>query len=419
MSWIDDVRAKVGRFVTVEKLPAGGSLQARADRAGGIALYFRAKRDGLEVRENIGLFDASVPPRSVAQSASGGWSLLGAKTRAGQLAAQHQQTRGGLGQVRREQAAQQRVMREERDALKSHTVAALFAAYVELLEQRGKVDVGDVRSTLRRFLARNPDLATLPARDATPQHFVRGLRVLAEEGKTREPGKVRSYAHAAFRTALLSISDPSIPLRFEAFRITNNPLAAVATTPAQPDKNPLHVDELRAFWHIACETPGERGALMRLHLLLGGQRIAQLLRLRRDDVHPDHIVLLDPKGKRTTARLHVVPLLPRAKIDLDTFTGAPYVFSKDGTAPYNPETFSAWETEAVGGAIAQFQPKRVRSGVETALARLGISLEVRAQLQSHGLGGIQARHYDAHDYLEEKRAALAALDHLVSGESAS
>ena len=41
------------------------------------------------------------------------------------------------------------------------------------------------------------------------------------------------------------------------------------------------------------------------------------------------------------------------------------------------------------------------------MAALGVSSDVRAQIQSHGLGGIQARHYDRHDYMPEKREALA------------
>jgi hypothetical protein len=53
--------------------------------------------------------------------------------------------------------------------------------------------------------------------------------------------------------------------------------------------------------------------------------------------------------------------------------------------------------------------KRVRSGVETLLAANGVSREVRGHLQSHGLTGVQARHYDGHDYLAEKRRALELL----------
>ncbi len=57
------------------------------------------------------------------------------------------------------------------------------------------------------------------------------------------------------------------------------------------------------------------------------------------------------------------------------------------------------------------------------LASLGVSSDVRAQLQSHGLGGIQMRYYDRHDYALEKRAAVELwaghLDRLKAGEVAS
>jgi hypothetical protein len=48
---------------------------------------------------------------------------------------------------------------------------------------------------------------------------------------------------------------------------------------------------------------------------------------------------------------------------------------------------------------------------------------VRAQLQSHGLGGVQQRHYDRHEYALEKRAALEKwarhLAALKSGKQAN
>jgi hypothetical protein len=39
----------------------------------------------------------------------------------------------------------------------------------------------------------------------------------------------------------------------------------------------------------------------------------------------------------------------------------------------------------------------------------GVSREIRGQLQSHGLTGVQARHYDGHDYMPEKLQALELL----------
>jgi hypothetical protein len=57
------------------------------------------------------------------------------------------------------------------------------------------------------------------------------------------------------------------------------------------------------------------------------------------------------------------------------------------------------------------------------LAALGISRDTRAQLLSHGLGGVQAVHYDRHGYADEKRAALVAwenrLREIETGERAA
>ena len=37
-------------------------------------------------------------------------------------------------------------------------------------------------------------------------------------------------------------------------------------------------------------------------------------------------------------------------------------------------------------------------------------------MQSHGIGGVQDRHYDDYDYLEEKRAALETLYRRLTGD---
>ena len=53
-----------------------------------------------------------------------------------------------------------------------------------------------------------------------------------------------------------------------------------------------------------------------------------------------------------------------------------------------------------------FQLRDLRRTAETMLAKLGTGPNIRGEVQSHGLGGVQKRHYDQYDYLEEKRAAL-------------
>jgi len=57
----------------------------------------------------------------------------------------------------------------------------------------------------------------------------------------------------------------------------------------------------------------------------------------------------------------------------------------------------------------------VRRTCETRMAELGVSKDLRAQIQSHGLGGVQDRHYDRYEYLKEKRIALDAWAAWLAG----
>ena len=76
------------------------------------------------------------------------------------------------------------------------------------------------------------------------------------------------------------------------------------------------------------------------------------------------------------------------------------------------ETISAAVTQIskdmveAGEARSPFEMRDIRRTCETMFAAMGISSEVRAQIQSHGLGGVQNRHYDRHSYMAEKREVL-------------
>jgi hypothetical protein len=93
-----------------------------------------------------------------------------------------------------------------------------------------------------------------------------------------------------------------------------------------------------------------------------------------------------------------------------------FAISTDGGATHvNALTLSRWASKA-GKDITDFQAKRIRSGVETLLASARISGEHRGRLQSHGISGVQSRHYDGHHYLDEKREALETLFDLLEGK---
>ena len=82
---------------------------------------------------------------------------------------------------------------------------------------------------------------------------------------------------------------------------------------------------------------------------------------------------------------------------------AEFLFTSDGKRPVSIDTLSSAVTQISGGA---YQLRDLRRTSETMLAALGISKDLRAQIQSHGLGGVQDRHYDRHDYMPEKCRAL-------------
>jgi hypothetical protein len=86
-----------------------------------------------------------------------------------------------------------------------------------------------------------------------------------------------------------------------------------------------------------------------------------------------------------------------------------------GKTHLSASTLSDW-AKAAATCIQDFQTKRIRSGVETLLASARIQSDHRGRLQSHGIGGVQSRHYDGHDYLDEKRHALVTLFKLLEGK---
>ncbi len=212
----------------------------------------------------------------------------------------------------------------------------------------------------------------------------------------------------------------SIPVAFKAYAVHVNPVAQTRRDGRFDctDKRPLTADELRRYWQLIERLPGVRGRCLRLHLLTGAQRIEQLVRLRWGDVRADSITIYDTKGRPGRgARTHTVPIIKVAVRDLQSFERArDHVFSTTkGVKPISGTTLSGWAAQVVGGPIDGFQLKRVRSGVETLLAANRISREIRGHLQSHGLTGIQARHYDGHDYMLEKPEALDVLARELTG----
>lgn len=179
---------------------------------------------------------------------------------------------------------------------------------------------------------------------------------------------------------------------------------------------------MRSYWYRIKRLPGFKGSLLRLHLLTGGQRIEQLVNLHTANIGHESILLYDGKGRPgRPPRPHTVPLTKEAQKALAECgpSGMFALSTGEGETHVAATTLSGWASAVVMDSIDGFQAKRIRSGIETLLAGAGISQDIRGRLQSHGIAGVQARHYDGHDYMSEKRKSLETLYRLLEQRSES
>jgi integrase len=421
-----------GTFKTLRRIVPLGSLQARrrADGAVLLAWRFSVTVDGVEreSREQFGVYDPALPPKSLKPSGNR-YSLAAAVRHAESLAEQHAARRreGGLLAIRAARQAQEEAFRASAASDASKTLSHLMGDYADHLQRLGRSSHRQVRSVARRHIDTNTQIATTAALLVTPEDVADLMRAANDSGKPRTANKLRSYVRAAYEVAKSARIDASVPAAFKGYGVKSNPAAetkVIDATKGRPRTiRALSPAQLRAYWNIIRAVPGKKAALLRLHLLTGGQRIAQLLRLRVADISDDLITIYDGKGRSRALRPHAVPLIPAARRALDeaaTTTGEFALSSDGGDTHISESAFDGWAKEIIGAAgdqakpLAGFMPKLVRSGVETALAAFGIDKEVRGRLQSHGISGVQDAHYNAHDYLPQKRRALETLYRMLN-----
>lgn len=404
-----------GQSIVLEKIPAGGSLEGRRLRSGAVMFYWRHTTNSRTDRLPIGHFDSSAPPKSLKRTARG-FSVLAALEAARDLAKADQEAPGGLRAAWEQERTSKEAAQRAVEARSKFTLQALCDTYVDWLAKQGKSSAGEARLLFKNHLSSPfPELAARPASAVDKREIVTVLRRLTEKEQMATARKLRSYLRAAYTCALRADSDAMLPATFIGFQMAFNPVEATAAVKSRSDKNPLQVEDLRKYWRQLQEEDGVVAAALRLHVVTGGQRPTQLARLRRPDVNGQVLKMLDPKGKRAEPRPHLLPVTKPIKNEVSKLACGEFLLSTDGGAtPMSPSSLTNWAAEVAARAgLAGFQLKRVRSGIETLLAQAGIPLHIRGQLQSHGLGGVQERHYDAHDYLPEKSQALVTLYKLL------
>jgi integrase len=273
-----------------------------------------------------------------------------------------------------------------------------------------------------------PTIALLPASEVTSYHIAEMVRRVFESGKERQAGALRSYLSAAFTAARKSPFDPTLPSDFIPFEIESNPVDPVPAIPSKAGDRVLSVDELTGYVR-KLDGSNLTSVALRLALYAGGQRIAQLIRAEVTDYNPvtQTLKLLDSKGKRKEPRVHLLPLGPVAASIVSELVeqakkhGERSLFVSQGVRlhPHTPGKLVKKIAHGLGGE--SFDLRDMRRTCETVMVgQLKITSSVLAQVLSHGITGVQAKHYDKYTYTDEKRAALMQweryLDRLVTGE---
>ena len=296
------------------------------------------------------------------------------------------------------------------------TLRALCEAYCEGLKVKGKTKSATDALSAFRVHVFGTEFADKPAKEVTSRNISEIIRKVYESGKERTAGILRNYLVATYNSARKAPFDPKALATLLPFDITTNPAEVISTIPIKRGDRHLSASELKAYLSSLGDSPTD--LLLKVHLYSAGQRIAQLARVKATDYQPETKVLrlLDPKGKRSEPREHYLPLAPKAIAIVESMKkGNERLFASD-------ERKAGARVSEISKAMGKesFDIGDLRRTCETMLAEMGISKEVRGQLLSHGIGGVQDAHYDRYSYMKEKHNALIAweskLDEIMSGK---
>lgn len=285
------------------------------------------------------------------------------------------------------------------DSPEGLTLLQVCRAYADHLHSEKKYSAPKVSYAFDRLIAPFP-IAQRLAREIEPEEFATFLKdVIRNHGK-HVGNELRNYLSTAYRRAIdaktsVDGSDTSSPVDRS---LRWNPVQQIRPAKVRSVRErDLKHSELREYWRCLNEpqrAPELAVRAARLGLLLGGQRGEQLLRVSTLDVdlEAQTIRLFDPKGCREKPRLHLLPLLPMARAEVEWLLahcqalGSDLLFASREDCRLHSSTVSSavhdvyLAMQKAGTAQAHFQFSDIRRTLETFFAEKKIPLIVRAHI---------------------------------------
>jgi integrase len=311
------------------------------------------------------------------------------------------------------------------------TFSQLVESYINQMREAGKVSASEVESSVERSVFKPyPQLRQKKARDVTIEDIKAVLARMIGHGVTTQTNRVRSYLMAIFNHGIKQENNPRVYLESPVrFHLQFNPVAAI---PKQADFEQvgeivISEGEIKALWDNIQNT--ERvGFVMsryiRFMFAMAGQRLRQILQTSWDqyDLENRLVEINDSKGAGDQVRVHLVPLNDLAVAILNElkpitgggiypFAGGSHGSSKDQhiRADSIPKAFSRFGKTSG----TNFRAADIRRTCKTLMARHGIRKELRDRIHNHSLNDIATKHYDRHDYLEEKRQVMSQWNDIL------
>jgi integrase len=416
ISWLKIENLGIKKWISDDTARGAGTLAFHKTEAGTLKAYFRCKHEGKRQDILVGNLD---------KSGKNGLTLVDARIKAGELSKIYREITTDVKSYLTLQATQkqQSFQNQIAEATKADSLIDLLNAYVANLCNEKKTSAHDVQRAINFHVANHP-IAKLKAKDVKSSDISDLLRPILSEGKSNTADKLRAYINAAYNLALTADSNPKLGLEFQDFYdLPYNPCDKIKKLHSHSVLNErpvLSIIELRHYLkHLYAMKASAHRDLLIISLLCAGQRPLQLSKCLQADVnfHDKFFTQKDEKGRRSDARLHVLPItepiyeLLKNRYRLSQALSSSWLFTNTGAqisskTPGDCCSKISKKMIDLGETTRHFDLHDIRRACETHLARLRVSKEIRNQLLSHGITGVDSKHYDRHDYDAEKKTAL-------------
>jgi len=310
--------------------------------------------------------------------------------------------------------------KEEAEKAALGTVQELIEMYVDDLKQDGKASAQDTLSRCKRHVF--PRIGNIPANEVTLDIAGNTLADIGQASKGIEAA-CRGVLITAWNLAIRQPADTRWKNHNKQFDINANPwlLIRKPAGTSNADDRFLSKDEVIHLWQTIDPAPGMNGQLGQIIklLLLTGQRNKEVLEARWAEFDLEEGTWEIPWQRRKTRHKskenHIVPLcdshLELLKVIKKTSGSNEWLFpGQSNDAPVSANALAKNLVKYCQSdlwASDPFVAKHLRKTFKTLGAKhCKIPKDIRDRLQGHSMSDISSKHYDRHDYLEEKRQGM-------------